>query len=157
MSKGYLPIPTGLDGIQRPGDNRPVGSLLRNGVISFWNEEGEPFCRCGASRGRGTLSVLLLEISLPEALPHTGRLPALRVAPRNGRSVRDGNSSRAVLRRLLLALDGAFVRRRRDEHSMARRACALVLAERILPGALEQARSGDRTRSLRWRLGRRIL
>src|SRR6185437_4167833 len=122
------------------------------------NEDGELFGRCSASRERGSLPVLVGEIGLPEALPHTGRLPALRVAGRNGSRARDGRSSRAVLRRLLLAIDAAFVRRRRDERSMVRRACrSSPCRKSFARRALARPHSRYRTRSLRWRLGRRPL
>ena len=77
---------------------------------------------------------------------------------RNGWSARDGRSSRAVLRRLLLAIDAAFVRCRRDERSVVRRACrSRSCGKGFARRALARAHSGYRTRSLRWRLGRRHL
>jgi TetR/AcrR family transcriptional repressor of nem operon len=88
----------------------------------------------------------------------TGRLPALRVARGDGWSARDGHSSRAVLRRLLLAIDAAFVRRRHDERGVVRRACrSRSRRKSFARRALARAHGRCRTRSVRWRLGRRHL
>ena len=54
-------------------------------------------------------SSLVGEGGLPQALPRARRLPALRVARRNGWSAGDGRSSRPVLRRVWLLMLLLFV------------------------------------------------
>ena len=109
-----------LGGVQLRGDGGAMG-LRSTGLALADDGRHQQPVRSGAVPGRRRLPALTAQTYVPAPLPVAADLPREPLAEGRFRRVSDGSGPRAVLRRVLLVLDGAVVLRRRDESSLGRR------------------------------------
>ena len=117
-------IPCHLDGLQRIGDDRPMGAPYRRPPLSGTSRYESGSRRC-APPHRGYLPAVRVPGCLhgPLSFP-VGIFPCL-LERWTLRSVHDGIPARALLRGVLLGAHGPFLRVRRDESPLDGRAHGL--------------------------------